>query len=184
MVRPARVNGGHFGPSRRVRPTLPKHEEAAMSLSIEPQGKRGKRSLTADLNLVPYIDLLTCMVAFLLITAAWTQLAQLSTSQHGPGAEPEDLPPMAKIAIVIGEDNVNVLVNQERDILPNKDGAPDCPALAVLLKKAKGQFPDKNDVQIASADSVLFDRLTAVMDVTIAAGFPSVSVLPGGEAGL
>jgi biopolymer transport protein ExbD len=155
-----------------------------MSVSIEPQGKGGKKSLTADLNLVPYIDLLTCMVAFLLITAVWTQLAQLKTSQRGPGGDTEETPPMAKISVVVGEDGLNVLVNQEREILPNKNGEPDLNALSVLLKKAKSQFPDKDDVQIASSDSILFDRLTGVMDVTIAAGFPGVSLVPSNEAGL
>ena len=51
-------------------------------------------------------------------------------------------------------------------------------------KKAKSHFPDKEDVQIASADSVLFSRLTGVMDTTIAAGFPAVALLPGSQAGL
>ena len=43
-------------------------------------GKGGKKSVNADLNLVPYIDLLTCMVAFLLINlweeAAWAGFLQ------------------------------------------------------------------------------------------------------------
>jgi len=154
-----------------------------MSASIEPQGKGGKRSLTADLNLVPYIDLLTCMVAFLLITAVWTQLAQLKTSQVGPGGDQVD-PPMAKIAVVVGQDGINLVVNQDREILPDKDGQPDWRALSALLKKAKDMFPDKNDVQVASEDSVLYDRLTGVMDATIAAGFPTVSLVPSAEAGL
>ena len=154
-----------------------------MSASIEPQGKGSKRPLTADLNMVPYIDLLTCMVAFLLITAVWTQLAQLNTSQRGPGGEEVDTP-MAKIAVVVGQDGINLVVNQEREILPDKNGQPDWDTLAALLKKAKGQYPDKNDVQIASEDSVVFDRLTGVMDTTIAAGFPSVSLMPSSESGL
>jgi biopolymer transport protein TolR len=155
-----------------------------MTTSIEPQGKGGKKSLTADLNLVPYIDLLTCMVAFLLITAVWTQLAQLKTSQRGQGGDQEQPPPMAKIAVVVGQDGINLVVNQDREIVPDKNGQPDWSALGALLKKAKGQFPDKDDVQIASEDSVLFDRLTGVMDATIAAGFPSVSLVPSSEAGL
>jgi biopolymer transport protein TolR len=152
-----------------------------MSVSIEPQGKGGKKSLTAELNLVPYIDLLTCMVAFLLITAVWSQLAQLSINQKGPGGDQDESPPMAKIAVVVGQDGINVVVNQDREVVPDKQGEPDFVALGALLKKAKGQFPD---VQIASEDSVLFDRLTGVMDTTIAAGFPAVSVVPSGEAGL
>ena len=155
-----------------------------MSVSIEPQGKGSKRSLMADLNLVPYIDLLTCMVAFLLITAVWTQLAQLKTSQHGKGGDVDETPPMAKISVVVGQDGINLVVNQEREMLPDKNGQPDLNALGASLKKAKGQFPDKDDVQIASDDSVLFDRLTGVMDTAIAAGFPSVSLDPSSEVGL
>jgi biopolymer transport protein TolR len=155
-----------------------------MSVSTEQGNKGGKRSLTADLNLVPYIDLLTCMVAFLLITAVWTQLAQLKTSQHGKGGDVNETPPMAKIAVVVGQDGVNLVVNQESEMVPDKNGQPDWKALSALLKKAKGQFPDKDDVQIASEDSVLFARLTEVMDTTIAAGFPSVSLVPSSEAGL
>jgi len=153
-----------------------------MSASIEPQGKGGKRSLNASLNLVPYIDLLTCMVAFLLITAVWTQLAQLKTSQGGSDGAAQDKP-MAKIAVVVGDDNLNVVIDQNRDVIPDKNGEPDWSQLATLLKKAKSQFPDKDDVQIASVDSVLFGRLTGVMDTTIAAGFPAVALVPGSEAG-
>lgn len=154
-----------------------------MSVSIEPRDSGGKRSVDASLNLVPYIDLLTCMVAFLLITAVWTQLAQLKTSQHGPGDTEEDKP-MAKIAVIVGDDDLNVVVDQDREVVPDKNGEPDWDLLATLLKKAKSQFPDKEDVQIASADSVLFGRLTGVMDTTIAAGFPAVALLPGSQAGL
>jgi biopolymer transport protein TolR len=155
-----------------------------MSVSIDPQGKSGKKSLNASLNLVPYIDLLTCMVAFLLITAVWTQLAQLKTSPQGKGGDVEATPPTIKIAVMVSQDGLNVVINQEREILPDKKGQPDWKALSASLKKAKGQFPDKEDVQIASEDGVVFDRLTGIMDLTIAAGFPAVSLVPSGEAGL
>jgi biopolymer transport protein TolR len=155
-----------------------------MSVSIEPQGRKGKRELTADLNLVPYIDLLTCMVAFLLITAVWTQLAQLKTSQTPPGEDGSELPPTTRIALLVGTEEINVLINQEREVLPNKNGEPDWKALSASLKKAKNHYPDKDDVQITSADGVIFDRLANVMDTTIAAGFPGVSLSPSGQSGL
>ena len=56
-----------------------------MSVSVDTGGKGGKKSVNADLNLVPYIDLLTCMVSFLLITAVWSQLARLEVDQRGEG---------------------------------------------------------------------------------------------------
>src|SRR5512147_1722217 len=155
-----------------------------MAVSIDGGGGDRKKPLNADLNLVPYIDLLTCMVAFLLITAVWTQLAQLKTKQYGGGSIDGQEPPMTKIAVVVGSQEVNVVVNQDREVLPNKDGELDWQGLASLLKKAKTEHPDKDDVQIASADDVVFDRLSGVMDVTIAAGFPGVSLVPSSEAGL
>lgn len=155
-----------------------------MGASIEPQGKPGKRQLTASLNLVPYIDLLTCMVAFLLITAVWTQLAQLKTSRRDGGGSEEQPPPMTKIAVVVGQEGVNLVIDDQREIVPHRAGEPDLGKLAGLLKQAKGAHPDKDDVQIASEDSVRFELLTGVMDTTIAAGFPTVSLVPSSETGL
>ena len=45
--------------------------------------RRG-RSLNADVNLVPFIDLLSVCICFLLMTAVWTQLTSLQVKQtHG-----------------------------------------------------------------------------------------------------
>jgi len=48
-----------------------------------PTGKGGKKPLDASLNLVPFIDLLSCCISFLLITAVWTQLARMDVQQKG-----------------------------------------------------------------------------------------------------
>src|SRR3984893_16050976 len=52
----------------------------------EHTGKGGKKALDAELNLVPFIDLLSCCISFLLITAVWTQLARMDVTQKGAGA--------------------------------------------------------------------------------------------------
>src|SRR5436309_3074528 len=51
-----------------------------------PAGKGNKKPLDAQINLVPFIDLLSCCISFLLITAVWTQLARMDVSQKGQGA--------------------------------------------------------------------------------------------------
>src|SRR5438270_7918582 len=51
-----------------------------------PTGKSGKKPLDAAINLVPFIDLLSCCISFLLITAVWTQLARMDVTQKGQGA--------------------------------------------------------------------------------------------------
>lgn len=57
-----------------------------------PVGGGGKRSLDFELNLVPFIDLLSCCISFLLITAAWNQLSRIPTNQKAdpPGASRPD----------------------------------------------------------------------------------------------
>jgi len=151
-----------------------------MSISVDGGKRGGKKSLTAELNLVPYIDLLTCMVAFLLITAVWTQLSQLNVKDKGTGGEETGDPPMAKIELLVGAEGFHLSVAGEAQIVPKKGDDYDFPALLASLKKAKQGHPDKDDVQIAAEDSVLFDPLAQAMDTAISAGFPLVSLTDSG----
>jgi biopolymer transport protein ExbD len=52
-----------------------------------PATARGRRALDATLNLVPFIDLLSCCIAFLLITAVWTTLARIDVATAGTSAD-------------------------------------------------------------------------------------------------
>ena len=45
-----------------------------------PTGKGGKKPLDAAMNLIPFIDLLSCCISFLLITAVWTQMARMNVT--------------------------------------------------------------------------------------------------------
>src|SRR3989475_10583521 len=55
----------------------------------EHTGKGGKKALDAELNLVPFLDLLSCCISFLLITAVWTQIAGLQVASSGGPPEPQ-----------------------------------------------------------------------------------------------
>jgi biopolymer transport protein TolR len=151
-----------------------------MAVSIDGGGGDRKKPLTAELNLVPYIDLLTCMVAFLLITAVWTQLARLKIDQRGQGPgdgiEAPDTK-LEKIAVVVHDDGFNLVVGNDQRPLPRKSGALDYAALAVELAAVKRTHPDRTDVQVISADSIVFDTLVRTMDATMNAGFPDLSLL-------
>lgn len=48
-------------------------------------GAKGKRGVSADVNMVPFIDLLLVTVAFLLITAVWVQSSQIEANAQIPG---------------------------------------------------------------------------------------------------
>jgi biopolymer transport protein TolR len=156
-----------------------------MAVSVQ-AGKGNKKSLNVDLNLVPYIDLLTCMVAFLLITAVWTQLARLSAQQKGQGQAGEETPPelQTKIVVVVSQEQFNLVVGQDQTPIPKKGQEYDFEKLAAELKKAKDAHPDKNDVQVASEDQIVFDTLIRTMDTVLSSRFADISLIDTGAAGI
>jgi biopolymer transport protein ExbD len=46
-------------------------------MGVSLPGGGGKRGLDFEINLVPFIVLLCCIISFLLVTAVWTQLGKL-----------------------------------------------------------------------------------------------------------
>jgi biopolymer transport protein TolR len=157
-----------------------------MSVSVDTGSKSGKKPLNSNLNLVPYIDLLTCMVAFLLITAVWTQLARLQTQQKGQGQAGEETPPelQVKVVILVNQEGFNLVVGPEQTPIPKKGADYDFERLATELKKAKDSHPDKNDAQVASEDTIKFDTLVRAMDTAMQQRFPDISLIDSGAAGI
>lgn len=149
-----------------------------MAVSIDGGGGDRKKRVNADLNLVPYIDLLTCMVAFLLITAVWTQLARLKVGQRGQGTGDEfEQAHRTNVAVVVHDEGFNLIVGNDQKPLPAKAGELDYATLAFELAGVKRAYPDKTDVQVVSADDIVFDKLVRTMDATMSAGFADLSLL-------
>ena len=46
---------------------------------------QGRRALDTDINMVPMIDLLMVTIAFLLVTAVWSQMSRIEGSARVPG---------------------------------------------------------------------------------------------------
>jgi biopolymer transport protein ExbD len=55
-------------------------------------GPGGKRPVDHSIPLIPFIDFLLCLVAFLLVTAVWSQMARINADARVPGP-PKDEPP-------------------------------------------------------------------------------------------
>jgi biopolymer transport protein TolR len=151
-----------------------------------PEGgaRRHRAASVAELNLVPYIDLLTCMIAFLLITAVWTQMSRLEVAQRGPGGDDDHVErDLAKVTVLVAAEGFNLTVGDERQVLPRIERSYDFRSLRAALGRVKQQYPDKNDAQIASEDKIDFGSLVGTMDAVLAAGFPAVSLVGARAAG-
>jgi biopolymer transport protein ExbD len=60
---------------------------------IDVGGGHGKKSVNHEIPLIPFIDFLLCLVAFLLVTAVWSQMARINADATVPGPPNPDKPP-------------------------------------------------------------------------------------------
>jgi biopolymer transport protein ExbD len=152
-----------------------------------PTGKGGKKPLDAAINLVPFIDLLSCCISFLLITAVWTQLARMDVAQKGPssaGSVDEKPPePTVMLTLFINKDGYQFAKSTgENTDIPLKGEDYDYTKLADVLKDTKTAYPDKNDIQVKADDEVVYNKIIRTMDVALSAKFPDLSLSDKGGA--
>ena len=145
-----------------------------------PSGKGGKKALDAAINLVPFIDLLSCCLSFLLITAVWTQLARMDVTQKSKapsGAVDEPPTPSVSLTLYINKD-AYILSKSTGESTPIelKGEDYDYVKLADTMAQAKKDHPDKDDITIKSDDAVIYNKVIKTMDVVISAKFPNVSL--------
>lgn len=140
-----------------------------------------------DLNVVPFIDLMSVLISFLLITAVWTQVSmiQIGSSLYGkksdtqPNPEP---PPLASLVLKIDVKGTGYVltVGKQAIALPLLNGEFDDDGLLAQLQRIKQLYPEKTDAVISVADDLAYERLIKAMDNLLVAGFPAISVATGG----
>lgn len=148
-------------------------------------GGSGKRT-SMELNLVPFIDLMSVLITFLLITAVWTQVSMIQigssiySKKSGDNTVPLT-PDVDKIVRVdIRQDGYFVTIGRQTHLIVRQGEIFDTQALLEMLKQAKVQFPEKVDAMVAMDDKLQFDHLINGMDIVLKAGFPKISVSSGG----
>jgi biopolymer transport protein ExbD len=140
-----------------------------------PVARGGKRSLDAALNLVPFIDLLSCCIAFLLITACWSQLAHLPASHAGAG-DSEHATPSERPTVTVGADGYVLELGGAAHEIPRARGAWDVERLAQLLRGARPRFPDDAGVSLRARDDVPYAEVVRAMDAILGARFVAIDL--------
>jgi biopolymer transport protein ExbD len=138
-------------------------------------GTNQKGSVNVDLNIVPFIDLMSCLTAFLLVTAVWVQTANLPATPAGRGTTPGKEHP--KLAILVDTDAIDVFASPSGEArhLAANDWAGVTAALRALAPADEPPF-----VEIAAnsttAHPIAYQQLVTAMDTAVAAGFSDVGV--------
>jgi biopolymer transport protein ExbD len=151
----------------------------------EIQESGGGRKKTFEPNLIPFIDLMSVLITFLLITAVWTQVSmiQIGTSIYGK-RDADSRPELTDqvevpLKLEIRAQSYTLTLGKEVIQIPNQGGAYDDKALLAQLQRAKQLYPNKVDGALAMADDLPYERLIRAMDLFLQTGFPRLSILTG-----
>lgn len=151
---------------------------------VEESGKG--RASNVDVNIVPFIDLMSVLVIFLLITAVWSQVSmiQIGSSIYGKKSEDQKAEPPPRAEVVFRLDikpfGHRVVVGTQNIEIPKIGPNYDIPKLVIELKKVKEIYPDKVDCVVTMSDDLAYVHLINGMDALLESGFPQISVATGG----
>ena len=157
----------------------------AGGMDIGTSSKGGKKPLDTTINLVPFIDLMAVTIAFLIMTAVWTQIGRLQVSQAGGPSDPnkqEEETKTLPVTLLITDKELKLTVGgQVFDPMPYQAGPDnkiDLTKLQEKLKEIKTNLPDQQAITLQTEDSVKYDVLVRVIDTCIGAELPAVAVSP------
>jgi biopolymer transport protein ExbD len=142
----------------------------------------GKRAFDAEFNLVPFIDLLSCCVCFLLVSAVWTQVAKIDT-KPAPNIPTETPQNDNEVRLTVhvrfngyflsdGRSSMELPLVAGKDY-PLKD-------LDGKLKGLKEIYPEVTQVTVMADDIVPYRELVAAMDLCLRNGLGDITVQSSG----
>src|ERR1700761_8388099 len=118
----------------------------------------GKRSSNVELNIVPFIDLMSCLTAFLLVTAVWVNIAQINIQPKGKTRDTANVQQddeHVTLSVLVQADRIWVglsRVNEFQEIPKKGDQEQDWEKFETTLKehKASAFFTDRSDIEVAA----------------------------------
>jgi biopolymer transport protein ExbD len=157
-------------------------------------GTGDKKSVNVDLNIVPFIDLMSCLTAFLLVAAVWVNIAQLNISPKGKSRDTSQQQvddERQVLSVLVQADKIWVVVSRVNDtseILKKGDEQDWEKFEATLKEKKEHDFKERTDLEIAgestSTNPVKYRDLIKAMDIAVKMGFIDVGLTdPAGLAG-
>jgi biopolymer transport protein ExbD len=147
----------------------------------------GKKSVNVELNIVPFIDLMSCLTAFLLVTAVWVNIAQINIQPKGKNRDTTQVQQddeHVTLSVLVQSDKIWVglsRVNEFQEI-PKKGDQQDWEKFESTLKehKASAFFTDRSDIEVAGESTVqspvAYQDIIHAMDVAVKVGFVDVGL--------
>jgi len=150
-------------------------------------GTGDKGSVNVELNIIPFIDLMSCLTAFLLVTAVWVNIAQINIQPKGKTRDTSNVQKddeTVTLSVLVTSERIWVglsRVNEFQEI-PKKGDEQDWEKFETTLKehKASAFFADRSDLEIAAESTtqapVKYQDVIRAMDVAVKVGFIDVGL--------
>jgi biopolymer transport protein ExbD len=143
-----------------------------------------------DLNLVPFIDLFSVLICFLIMTAVWNQIDALSTnvdnatssdaaSNENPNKRKESLTvTLLKDRMEMSE-SVSIgsrTLSEKNYRFKNLGENIDISKMERVLNSWRHKYPNKKDVILNTDNQVLYNKMIQVFDALVGGGYPDVGI--------
>ncbi|MBW2732078.1 MAG: biopolymer transporter ExbD [Deltaproteobacteria bacterium] len=141
-----------------------------------------RRPLDAELNLVPFIDLLVCCICFLLITAVWSQMARVEVhvgAERGVRQQRSLSMSQARVAVLVDHTGYVLTAGSQRVAIPRQGRLYDRQRLKRELHTIRAHSATPPAITVAVTDGVPFQHVVAVIDVAKAQRFGRVRLSDG-----
>jgi biopolymer transport protein ExbD len=131
---------------------------------------------TAELLLVPMIDIFTVLVTFLLMTAVFSRITVLELDLPSASDGPTVTEPEFRLEVILRAEGFE-LTNGTSVIaaVPKVGGKYDLNALSELAQSLKRDHPDVDDASVLLEPEIAYDDLIQVMDTIRSAEKPTTA---------
>ena len=146
-----------------------------------------KGSVNVELNIVPFIDLMSCLTAFLLVTAVWVNIAQINIQPKGKTRDTSNVEVDQEhptLSVLVQADKIWVGVSRINEFqeIGKKGDDQDWEKFYTTLKdhKASTFFADRTDIEVAAESTtqapVNYKDIIHAMDIAVKVGFVDVGL--------
>jgi biopolymer transport protein ExbD len=158
---------------------------------VDVGGAGNKRGMNAEINMIPFIDLLFMMLAFLLVTAVWTQNSRIQANAQVPDDPTKPVEPVPEeklLHVHVGTENFRLVWKQGATVLsevtvPKEKAEAERTSYPALAKRVEAEWAQngshkdpadrKLDNVVLHADNrAPYKELAAVMDAVHATKRP------------
>lgn len=149
--------------------------------------RKGKRHLDFEVNLIPFIDLLSTCICFLLLTAVWINIGAMNVKQAVGGQAASETPEKKPTLWVMMRESgdlevetkdASIASNLARLLIASRGGKPDLGRLGEVVTQIRSLDGRVTTALVQPTAVSLYEDIIDIMDEVKRSGFIDLGVAP------